>query len=206
MRGRRAGQAQAREEERRRLRNDLHDGLGPQLTGVALGLDLLAEAAQTNAPEAAAAAERLRAEVEDAIEEVRRLVQALRPPHLDEVGLCAALREVAERAERSGLLVDADLAEDFAPLPAAVEIAAYRIASEAITNVVRHAAAPSCTLTLRVGHDLHLRVDDAGRSFRPATDGVGTTSMRERAEELGGTCTVGSNGAGGCRVDARLPV
>jgi len=104
----------AREEERSRLRNDLHDGLGPQLTGVALGLDLVIETAEEAAPAAAAAAERLRTELEDAIADIRRLVQGLRPPRLDEVGLCGALREMAARAERSGLIVDA-LAESGPP-------------------------------------------------------------------------------------------
>lgn len=196
----------AREEERRRLRNDLHDGLGPQLTGVALGLDLVIEAAEPAAPDAAIAAERLRTELEEAIADVRRLVQGLRPPRLDEVGLCGALREVVARAERSGLRIDTDLPDDCPALPAAIEVAAYRIATEAIANVVRHAHARTCLVSLRVASDLRLTVTDDGRGLDCVPDGIGTTSMRERAEELGGSCTVGPHQTGGCRVDARIPV
>lgn len=196
----------AREEERRRLRNDLHDGLGPQLTGVALGLDMVIERAEPTAPRAAEAAERLRTELGDAIDDIRRLVQGLRPPRLDEVGLCGALREIAARAERSGLLVDTDLPAECPALPAAVEVAAYRIASEAITNVVRHANARCCVVSLRVASDVHLSVNDDGRGFDGCEAGIGTTSMRERAEELGGSCTLNQNETGGCRVDAHLPV
>lgn len=195
-----------REEERRRLRNDLHDGLGPQLTGVALGLDLVAEGAQAGAPEAAAAAERLRAELEDAIADVRRLVQGLRPPRLDEVGLCGALHEVVSRAGRSGLQLRADLPEAPLVLPAAVEVAVYRIATEAITNAVRHSGARTCTLSLRVGPDVHLQVSDDGTGCGASPSGIGTTSMRERAEELGGTCTIGPSASGGCLVESHVPL
>ncbi len=195
-----------REEERRRLRNDLHDGLGPQLTGVALGLDLVAEGAQAGAPGAAAAAERLRAELEDAIADVRRLVQGLRPPRLDEVGLCGALQEVVSRAGRSGLRLSADLPEAPLILPAAVEVAVYRIATEAITNAVRHSGARTCTLLLRIGPDVHLQVIDDGTGCGASPSGIGTTSMRERAEELGGTCTIGPSASGGCLVESHVPL
>lgn len=194
----------AREEERQRLRNDLHDGLGPQLTGVALGLDLVAEGAEADG--LGAAADRLRVEVEEAIADVRRLVQGLRPPRLDEVGLCGALREVLTRTERSGLRLHADLPEESLTLPAAVEVAVYRIATEAVTNVVRHAHARSCTVSLHVGPDVRLRVTDDGTGWRGTPEGVGTTSMRERAEELGGSCTIGRTDDGGCVVDARIPL
>ncbi|MDQ6726695.1 MAG: histidine kinase [Actinomycetota bacterium] len=196
----------AREEERRRLRNDLHDGLGPQLTGVALGLDLVIETAEEAAPQAAAAAERLRTELEDAIADIRRLVQGLRPPRLDEVGLCGALREMVARAERSGLVMVTQLPDNCPTLPAAIEVAAFRIATEAITNVVRHADARSCVVRLHVTSELHLTVSDDGRGLNGSLGGVGTTSMRERAEELGGSCTVGPDTTGGCRVDAHIPV
>lgn len=194
----------AREEERRRLRNDLHDGLGPQLTGVALGLDLVIERAEATAPEAAEAAEGLRGELGDAIDDIRRLVLGLRPPRLDEVGLCGALREMASRAERSGLLVDAHLPDGCPPLAAAIEVAVYRIATEAITNVVRHANARRCRVSLNVASEVHLSVTDDGLGFDGSARGIGTISMRERAEELGGTCTITSSGTGGCRVDAHF--
>lgn len=137
----------AREEERRRLRNDLHDGLGPQLTGIALGLDVVADGAP---PTSAAAIEQLRGELQDAIVDIRRLVHDLRPPRLDDAGLAGALQEAADRASRTGLAVTVDVATGGAPLPAAVEVAAYRIATEALTNFVRHAAAASCRLSVCV--------------------------------------------------------
>jgi signal transduction histidine kinase len=195
----------AREEERRRLRNDLHDGLGPQLTGIALGLDLVAERCEDVAPAAAESAEMLRRELGDAIADVRRLVDGLRPPRLDEVGLGGALREMAARSERSGMTITVDVPELTADLPAAVEVAAYRIGTEALNNVVRHAAASSCILTLRVGAELVLSVVDDGRGIDQASAGVGMTSMCERAEEVGGTCTFEPSAPSGCRVEARLP-
>jgi len=197
----------AQEEERRRLRNDLHDGLGPQLTGIALGLDIVAEATATTAPVAAAHAERLRDEVQEAIEDVRRLVTGLRPPRLDEVGLAAALREMADRAQRSGVQISVDVPDPSQPLPAAVEVAAYRIATEAITNVVRHAGATTCTLSLKVDADVHMSIVDDGRGLVGASAGVGRTSMKERAEELGGSCTVEEAAEHqGCRVEVTLPM
>lgn len=197
----------AREEERRRLRNDLHDGLGPQLTGIALGLDIVAEATGDAAPKAAAHAERLRDEVQEAIEDVRRLVLGLRPPRLDEVGLAGALREMVDRAERGGVHISVDVPDPSQPLPAAVEVAAYRIATEAITNVVRHADAATCTLSLKVDGDVQMSIVDDGHGLGGALVGVGRTSMRERAEELGGSCTIeDAVEHEGCRVEVRLPM
>jgi len=102
--------------------------------------------------------------------------------------------------------VDAQLPNDCPTLPAAIEVAAFRIATEAITNVVRHAEARSCVVRLHVATELHLTVSDDGRGLNGSLRGVGTTSMRERAEELGGSCTVGPGMTGGCRVDAHIPV
>ena len=195
-----------REEERRRLRRDLHDGLGPQLTGVALGLDVLAVELQPIDHSTSITADALRDQVHEAIRDIRRLVHDLRPPRLDEVGLIGAIREVADQVGRGQLQIVVD-SDAIPPLPAAVEVAMFRIANEALTNVVRHAQASSCTVQVRIGSDLSLVVVDDGRGLGPADpNGLGLTSMRERAEELGGWCTVDDNFPRGCRVAASVPL
>jgi signal transduction histidine kinase len=169
--------------------------------------DLIAE----DPSAAAELVERLAEQVRGEIAEVRRLVDGLRPPALDQFGLVAALRHRAEEQRLPGVpgnrmlwTVEAD--EDVEPLPAAVEVAAYRIALEAVTNARRHSGAATCTVTLRRDDGaLRLWVRDDGHGLAEDREaGVGLTSMRERAEELGGTCTVAS-GATGTLVDARLP-
>ncbi len=144
-----------------------------------------------------------------AVVDVRRLVYALRPPALDELGLLSALSEQATQYSQNRLSVSLDAPEKLPPLPAAVEVAAYRIAQEALTNVVHHARATACVL--RISFDertgmLCVEVRDNGRGLGPGWGrGVGLQSMRERAEELGGICTVESPSAGGARVRAVLP-
>jgi len=196
----------AREEERRRLRRDLHDGLGPALAGIALTL----EAARRQLAQDPAAVDVTLAEIRDeaqrAITDIRRLVYDLRPPALDDLGLLGALREHVERLD-GAIRFSLDLPDRLPPLPAAVEVAAYRIALEALTNVTRHAGARACTLRLSVNGALELEVRDDGRgvpqSVRP---GVGLTSMRERAAELGGDCTIERANGHGTRVTAVLPL
>jgi signal transduction histidine kinase len=196
----------AREEERRRLRRDLHDGLGPALASVAL----MADAARNllaHDPDAADALLRdLKGEAQAATAEVRRVVYQLRPPALDELGLVPALREGAAQYSQNGLRVSVEAPDQLPALSAAVEVAAYRIAQEAMTNVVRHAGAHLCTVSLHIDGDLYLEISDNGRGPNGARPGVGLTSMRERAEELGGSCVVESRPAGGTRVVARLPL
>jgi signal transduction histidine kinase len=198
----------AREEERRRLRRDLHDGLGPQLAGVALGLDLTSENLSVLAPEQATAIESLRGELGDAIVDIRRLVHDLRPPSLDELGLQGALADVAARASRGALTVSLVVPDECPPLAAAAEVAVFRIASEAINNVVRHAEATMCEVTLEIGESrLRLEVVDNGRGLpEGVVSGVGTISMRERAEEIGGRCEIASLPSSGCRVSVELPI
>jgi len=198
-----------REEERRRLRRDLHDGLGPMLGSLTLKLSVADDLLDHDPIAAHALLRGLKTETQTAIADIRRLVYALRPPALDDLGLVAALREEAAQYGQSGLDVMIEGPERLPPLSAAVEVAAYRITQEALTNAVRHANARRCVIHLMLDEaagvlDLEIRDDGCGL---PATRGrgVGLASMRERAAELSGTCVVESLPAGGTRVRALLP-
>ncbi|MGI8723361.1 MAG: histidine kinase, partial [Geodermatophilaceae bacterium] len=195
----------AREEERRRLRRDLHDGLGPTLTGVAFQADAARNLLVDDPERAKESLEALRGQTTAAIEEIRRLVYGLRPPALDELGLVATLRRAADRL--SPLQIEIDAVQPLPALPAAVEVAAYRIATEALTNVARHAHATRVRLVLRCAADLEVEVTDDGpgngAGWQP---GVGLTSMAERAAELGGSCSAGPSPDGGGTVHAALPL
>ena len=197
----------AREDERRRLRRDLHDGLGPQLAGVVMGLDVV-RSAITRGDTARAADLALTAgeQARTAVEDVRRLVQGLWPPALDDLGLVGALRATGPAAAEGGPEVSIGVDGALDALPAVVEVAAYRIVSEAMTNAVRHADASTVDVLLRpTPHALVVRVEDDGTGIRPdAGGGVGLASMRERAAELGGWCTVTPSGRGTV-VLAHLP-
>ncbi|NUR95435.1 MAG: two-component sensor histidine kinase, partial [Kribbellaceae bacterium] len=198
----------AREEERRRLRRDLHDGLGPTLTGVAFSADAAANLITTDTPRAVELLARLRADTRAAITDVRRLVDDLRPPALDELGLVGALRQRADqmsyRADGSAIRVSV-IADGLPALPAALEVAVYRIATEALTNVVRHSSATSAVLTLRCGTDLEIQVADDGPPTAAWHPGVGLQAMQERAAELGGTFHAGPTPNGGL-VRAHFPL
>jgi signal transduction histidine kinase len=201
-----------REEERRRIRRDLHDGLGPALAGVALGLDAARNLIADNPDGAHELLRQLKVETQACVKDIRRLVYALRPPTLDELGLLPALQEYAVRlGDRDADVSVVVEATPLPPLPAAVEAAAYRIAVEALTNVARHAAARHCVLRLEAEDGtrpaLLLRVSDDGIGI-PAQrrPGVGLAAMAERAAELGGTCRIQARPAGGTDVAARLPL
>ena len=196
----------AREEERRRLRRDLHDGLGPTLAGVTLRLDAARREVSTDPRASEAELLALREEVQEAIASIRELVYELRPPALDELGLVGALRERAARLAPLRAEVSCD--RDLAGLPAAVEVAAYRIAQEALTNVTRHARATRATISLEQDDArLLVEVTDDGAGLPDALHaGVGLGSMRERAEELGGRLQVLPAPGGGTTVRAWLPV
>jgi signal transduction histidine kinase len=196
----------AREEERRRLRRDLHDGLGPRLAGLVLRIET-ARNLLAHEPLADPLLADLQEQTEAAIAEIRRLVYALRPPALDQLGLVSALREQATVCSTHGLRVVVDAPEQLPPLPAAVEVAAYRIALEALTNIVRHAQAHTCCIRFSLDGALQLEITDDGRGL-PAEvrAGVGLTSMQERAVELGGTWSIERLGEHGTRVLARLPL
>ena len=192
----------AREEERRRLHRELHDGLGPVLTGAGYKADAAVNISTSDPDLTRSLLGELRVDIGTAIDDVRRLVYGLRPPALDEVGLIGALQR---HCERLPLAVSFHVPAQVRPLPAAVEVAAYRIVTEALTNVTRHAGATAATVTIAVDSAVSLTVADNGRATRAWSPGVGLTSIRERAAELGGTCTVGPTADGG-RVVAVLPL
>lgn len=198
----------AREEERRRLRRDLHDGLGPALAGAALKVEAAENLLAFDPAAAVELLEDARSGIQDAVADVRRLVYALRPPALDELGLVGALREQAERIGAADRLwVEIQAPEELPGLPAAVEVAVYRISLEAMTNSARHADARTCVVRVTLDGDLELEVVDDGVGLpRDYRAGVGIASMRERADELGGTCDVEALDGRGTRVHARLPL
>ena len=139
---------------------------------------------------------------------MRRIVHDLRPPTLDDLGLVGALGERARQLSRGGLEASVEAPAALDTLPAAVEAAAYRIGSEALANSARHSGASSCVLALAVdGRALILRVVDDGRGIADGVPaGVGLASMRERAEELGGSLDVRVAAGGGTEVRATLPL
>ena len=193
-------------EERTRLRRDLHDGLGPSLSGVALGLTAASAHLDADPATTRAILVRTEAEVRDAVTEIRRLIDGLSPRDLEVYGLAAALRErlvLPGTGPEVRLVAPAALA----PMDERVELAAYRIVAEAVTNVRRHAGARHCEVVLEVRDAaLHLRVCDDGRGLGAGGEaGVGLVSMRHRAEDVGGTLRVQTGPAGGTVVEAVLP-
>ncbi len=213
----------AREEERRRLRRDLHDGLGPTLASLGLGIDVSLKILDEEPEEAEAILRQLKGQTKEAVMDIRRLVYDLRPPALDDLGLIEAIREQAANQgllaselasggarRNNGLVFDVEAPKELPPLSAAVEVACYRIVQEAITNVVRHARASTCRVRLAVNEasrTLEMEVSDDGVGM-PANRkaGVGLSSMAERADELGGRLVVESSPEGGTRVLAMLPL
>jgi two-component system NarL family sensor kinase len=198
----------AREEERRRLRRDLHDGVGPSLTGISMGLRTVVRRLRRTGAQVddVALLDRLGDEVDASAGEVKRIVRDLRPTALDDQGLAGALAEFA-RSLDGVLEVTLTLPSVDYTLSAAVEIATYRIAMEALNNVVRHAGATSCSLCLAVTDRVELDITDDGIGIpnrHPA--GVGLTTMRERAAELGGATVIASVAPHGTRVHATLPL
>ena len=199
----------AREEERRRLRRDLHDGLGPTLAGVVLQLDNARALVREDPEVTSAMLAALRDATQEALGDVRQLVYGLRPPALDELGLVPAIREQAARmnGDERGVRIRVEGPDELAELPAAVEVAAFRIAVEAITNVVRHADANTCVVQLALNGSLEVDVHDDGTANAggyPA--GVGISSMRERATELGGSFTIAPARERGTHVHVTLPL
>jgi signal transduction histidine kinase len=218
----------AREEERRRLRRDLHDGLGAQLAALSVQTSVLHKLVRRDPAGAEAAAVELGVELRAAVADIRRLVHGLRPPALDELGLVAAIRQRAGQYSTGGPVpvrgvplavgtegscdaVVLDVVVEAPPtlpdLPAAVEVAVYRIVEESLTNVVRHAHARRVIVRLTIDGDLRLSVQDDGVGIGSGQPiGIGLLSMRERAVELGGTFAADVLPGGGTRVNVRLPL
>ena len=195
-----------REEERRRIRRDLHDGLGPALAGLTLTLDAARNLTDSDVRRAddllGAAANQMRTLVGD----VRALIEGLGPPAIDELGLAEALRAMARRDSMPATAVEVEAPATITELPAAVEAAAFWIAQEALTNVRRHAHAGICTIRLDVDAvAVSIEVEDDGVGMIRKSPGLGLGTMRERAAELGGTCRIGPGASGGTLVSARLP-
>ena len=206
----------AREEERRRVRRDLHDGLGPALATMAMQLEVAHDLIASDPARAERLVGQLHDQTQADIGEVRRLVEGLRPPVLDQLGLVSALKQRAADHNHAARMVagrkpmtwTVQSEADLEPLPAAVEVAAYRIVLESVHNAVQHGQATACTVTLRRGEgNLEIDVRDDGVGLEAVrVPGVGLESMQERAEELGGSCVVSSSAMHGTRVLALLPL
>ncbi|WP_316568815.1 GAF domain-containing sensor histidine kinase [Neobacillus sp. YIM B06451] len=200
----------AREEERRRLRRDLHDGLGPSLASIKMKLDVAESFIEAKPESTAKIIHETGNQLKKMIEEIRTLVYSLRPPVLDELGLVAAIREMCNHYSQSEINFSVvSIPEPLPALPAAAEIAVYRIAQEAITNVVRHSSANECSITIDAENEnLHVTIVDNGIGISDETfkKGIGFHSMKERAEELGGTAIIENLPDGGLKVFAKIPI
>jgi signal transduction histidine kinase len=196
----------SREEERRRIHRDLHDGLGPHLATLSLKLDAARNYLASDPAASDQLLQELKRQVQESIQDVRRLVYDLRPPALDQLGLATALQEYAAQQNVNGLQVDVEV-QELPALPAAVEVAAYRIALEALTNVARHSRASHCYLHLQADEQLCLQIEDDGVGMQSnSTAGVGLSSMRQRTTELGGEFSIQSKPGNGTRLIIRLPL
>jgi two-component system, NarL family, sensor kinase len=202
----------AQEEERRRLRRDLHDGLGPTLAAHLLKIGLARSHVQRDAEKTDQYLEQLENETEDILAEVRRLVYNLRPPSLDQLGLSGAIHACAgdynhPSGDAGQMRVQVRTPEKTPELPAAVEVAAYRIVQEAMTNAHRHSHATLCTIDLFIQDELHLSISDNGRGLgTKKITGIGLQSMRERAVELGGSFKIRESEAGGTKIYVTIPI
>jgi signal transduction histidine kinase len=201
-----------REEERRRLRRDLHDELGPAMAGSLMKLGAARSIMVSDPTRASTLLDGVDTDVRGMIDEIRRIAHNLRPSALDEFGLLGTLRmQIATFDEGPAdrrLRVWLTAPDELPPLPAAVEVAALRIALEALTNAARHSGASQARVEVALnGHDLNVTVNDDGIGIPgDASPGVGLTSMRERATELGGRLDILPAEGGGTTVTARLPV
>ena len=197
----------AREEERRRIRRDLHDGLGPQLASQTLTLT----AARRLLREEPQAADELLSEAikhaQAATDDVRRVVYELRPPALDDLGLIGAIQAHVHKLESGGLHIDLDIPDQLPTLPAAVEVACYLIIQEALANVIRHSGSDYCKVSLSINGELHIEISDTGQGISPDHQpGVGLNSMRQRVSELDGKILIKSTPKGGTNIIVDLPL
>ena len=194
--------------ERVRLQRELHDGVGPILTSAAFQADAASNLVHTDPSGAERLLDEIRTELRGAIDDVRRVVYGLRPIELDNAGLVGAIRQRLAglpAAEAGQITVEMEHPDQLPALSPAVELAAYRIASEAINNALTHSAGHRCLVTITVNGTLAVTVRDDGRPPPSWTPGIGLRSILERAEELGGTAAAGPTGDG-WEVSARLPL
>lgn len=198
----------AREEERRRLRRDLHDGLGPQLATLTLKIDAARNLLQRDPAQADRLLTEYKGQTQAALADLRRIVHNLRPPALDQLGLLSALRQQLATAQGQHLQIELATPDELPALPAAIEVAAYHIVLEALANVIRHAQAQRCIITLQIANQqLLLTICDDGKGLaRDHVAGVGLRSMRERAEELGGVFRLAAPINGGTEITVYLPL
>ena len=199
----------ASEDERRRLRRDLHDGLGPALAGLTLQVDTVRNVLAKGSPDVDAQLLRLRSGIQATVLDVRRVVEGLRPPALDELGLAGAVDELAQRlTDHAHLPIEVHTPTLMPPLAAAVEVAAYRVAQEALTNAVRHSGATECSVDVEaLNGELWVRVRDNGTGrVQARPGGIGLAGMHERAFEIGGTLLLSARPGSGTTVTLRLPL
>jgi two-component system, NarL family, sensor histidine kinase UhpB len=195
----------AEEEERRRLARDLHDEIGQRLTAVLLYLKRMTATAGDGLRPELVDAQR---EIRGALDEVRRVLLELRPEALEMLGLVSALAELCTRfSAQTALRIESDLPEQFPRLIPAEEIAVYRVAQEALTNVARHAKASRAEISLTYSNRaLTLRVSDDGSGLGVSAEAGGIRGMRERAIQIGGVLTVGASALGGTEVKLVAPL
>lgn len=226
----------AREEERLRLRRNLHDDLAPRLAALALTAYAAEELVTSDVAKTKSILSELGEIIRQTVSEIRGMVHNLRPPALDELGLEGAIRErindvtipINSIEEPEQLKIELEVIDSLPNMPAAVEVAAYRIATEAIVNVVRHAGATRCFVRLGIVeldsmNHLHVEISDNGTGIRKRreepkveqpgsveqkreTGGIGLGSMRERAEELGGVFRIDNAVPQGTIIHAYLPL
>jgi two-component system sensor histidine kinase UhpB len=194
------------EAERLRIAQELHDQVGQELTAVLLGLARVEAHVDGELRENVSEVQET---VRESLEEVRKIAIELRPEALDDLGLESALAVLAERlAERTGLHVSLRIDPELPSLAPEVELVVYRVAQEALTNVVRHAATAEAELVLaHLGGTVELTVSDHGRGITQGrADGTGVRGMRERATLVGGQLAIETRAPeGGCRVFLSVP-
>jgi signal transduction histidine kinase len=198
----------AREEERRRLSRDLHDGLGPQLVSLGFKVEAAQNLLGSDQEAVGTLLQQLKAQTKSALGDVRRIAYDLRPPALDQLGLVPAIQEHLTSLELpGGLEIKLSTPDEMPALPAAIEVAAYRIVLEAVTNVIHHSGANRCTVNLQANGWFEIEVRDNGNGIpEHFIPGVGVRSMRDRSAELGGNLSIKNTPEGGTQVTAKLPL
>jgi two-component system NarL family sensor kinase len=197
------------DQERRRIARELHDGMGQKIAILEMNLDRLVKLANLS-PEPAEILSQSVALVGTMSIELRTISYLLHPPLLDELGLVSALRTLVDGfSQRSGIGASLQIDDTLGRLPSEVEISIYRIAQECLTNIHRHSGSPTARIRVeRLHAQIHVEIQDHGRGMTTEKSltgsGVGLGGMRERANQLGGTLAIKSNGKG-TTVIVRLP-